>query len=155
MGSRQGSGCVMCLISIALYYMCTSRVAHTTCMKTVVLPLSESIAGASMSHVMCVLVMWHVVPYCRLAYCHKYVISLLPPLYVVSTNSEAKRRQTGMSVYICSVIDISVSVLVVMWEYVQTSPSCLMDPDGPCDSCNQTRLRPSLLVQVFNSELTD
>ena len=30
-----------------------------------------------------------------------------------------------------------------------------MDSDGPCDSCNQTRLGPSLLVQVSNSELTD
>ena len=47
----------------------------------------------------------------RLAYWHSYLISLLlPPLHVLSTNSEAERRQTGMSVYIGSVIDISVSV---------------------------------------------
>ena len=38
-------------------------------------------------------------------------ISLLPPLHVLSTNSEAEKRETGMSVYIGSVIDISVSVV--------------------------------------------
>ena len=37
----------------------------------------------------------------------------------------------------------------------QTWPSCLMESDGPCDSCNQTRLWPSLLAQVSDSELTD
>ena len=42
----------------------------------------------------------------RLAYCHSYLIPLLLPLHVLSTNSEAERRQTGMSVYIGSVIDI-------------------------------------------------
>ena len=30
-----------------------------------------------------------------------------------------------------------------------------MESDGPCDSCNQTRLGPSLLAQVSDSELTD
>ena len=47
----------------------------------------------------------------RLAYYHNYLISLLlPPLHVLSTNSEAERRedktQMGKSVYIGSVTDI-------------------------------------------------
>ena len=65
----------------------------------------------------------------RLAYYHNYLISLLlPPLHVLSTNSEAEARKTGMSVYIGSV-SVSVGGHVIMCH----KPD-LQDPDGPCDS---------------------
>ena len=111
------------MISIVLYY--TSRVAHTSpphmhedsgtsCIGVHCLLIKRPGAGMSPGDVCGGHVTWCTLLQCldRLAYCHSYVISLPPPLHVVSTNSEAKRRQTGTSVYICSVIYISVSVCV-------------------------------------------
>ena len=104
--------------------MCTTRVAHTSP------PHMHEDSGTSCIGVHCLLikrpgavmspgdmcgghVIWCTLLQCldRLAYCHSYLISLLlPPLHVLSTNTEAERTKTGMSVYIGSVIDISVSV---------------------------------------------
>ena len=108
--------------------MCTTRVAHTSP------PHMHEDSGTSCIGVHCLLikrpgavmspgdvcgghVTWFTLLQCldRLAYCHSYLISLLlPPLHVLSTNSEAERReerkQKGMSMNTGCVIDISVSV---------------------------------------------
>ena len=122
--------------------MFTTRVAHTSP------PHMNEDSGTSCIGVHCLLikrpgavmspgdvcgghVTWCTLLQCldRLAYYHSYLISLLLPLHVLSTNSEAERRQTGMSVYIGSV-----SVGVGSGHVIMCHKPDLQDPDGPCDS---------------------